>query len=377
MRPAVAALILLGGGCADESPVDPDVQPVLARAARLLVDDDRAQCPAARYRSIQAAVDAAAPGETIEVCAGIYRESVRIDKTLGIVGPRRGIDGRTRTLASPGEATLIADRPFIIDADAVVLDGLTLRVVTDETGEGWGILTRDTFSGTTVRNCVLDAAGVTAFFPGSSGVLRTVAKHNHFYNRLGVAASSDEPYAPARNLLITENLFTSSSVGLFSDEDVDVVVSHNRFEGGRGISLRNALRSKVYGNTLVGVIGDAAIEIESSQTAWVSDNVLRGGAGDAVRVNAGSSLVKVQRTEIDDFLRGVVLEDATTTQVLANRITGIAEVGLFVDAASTGNRLADNVVTGSGLLDCQDEGTGNKWVRNRGDTSSPPGICTP
>ncbi|MGB7686303.1 MAG: hypothetical protein WBL45_11040 [Solirubrobacterales bacterium] len=45
-----------------------------ANAATLAVDDDRAQCPAAQFTSIQAAVDAAAPGDTVTVCPGRYVE---------------------------------------------------------------------------------------------------------------------------------------------------------------------------------------------------------------------------------------------------------------------------------------------------------------
>jgi hypothetical protein len=45
-----------------------------ANAATLAVDDDRAQCPAAGFTSIQAAVDAADPGDTVAVCPGRYVE---------------------------------------------------------------------------------------------------------------------------------------------------------------------------------------------------------------------------------------------------------------------------------------------------------------
>ncbi|WKN48767.1 Ig-like domain-containing protein [Nocardioides sp. Arc9.136] len=40
-----------------------------------VVDDDRAQCPAAGFTSIQEAVDSASPWDTIVVCEGVYQES--------------------------------------------------------------------------------------------------------------------------------------------------------------------------------------------------------------------------------------------------------------------------------------------------------------
>lgn len=45
-----------------------------ANAATVAVDDDRAQCPAAQFGSIQAAVNASNPGDTVAVCPGRYVE---------------------------------------------------------------------------------------------------------------------------------------------------------------------------------------------------------------------------------------------------------------------------------------------------------------
>jgi hypothetical protein len=45
-----------------------------AYAATLTVDDDKGDCPAAAFTSIQAAVDAAAAGDTVVVCKGEYSE---------------------------------------------------------------------------------------------------------------------------------------------------------------------------------------------------------------------------------------------------------------------------------------------------------------
>lgn len=64
LRPCAAFVAVLGSLVVTAS----------AGAATLAVDDDRADCPAAPYTSIQAAVDAAAPGDTVTVCAGDYAE---------------------------------------------------------------------------------------------------------------------------------------------------------------------------------------------------------------------------------------------------------------------------------------------------------------
>jgi hypothetical protein len=45
-----------------------------AYAATLTVDDDKADCPAASYTSVQAAVDAARDGDTVVICKGDYVE---------------------------------------------------------------------------------------------------------------------------------------------------------------------------------------------------------------------------------------------------------------------------------------------------------------
>ena len=48
--------------------------PSTAFASTWTVDDDKADCPNARFTSIQAAVDQAAPWDTVVICAGLYLE---------------------------------------------------------------------------------------------------------------------------------------------------------------------------------------------------------------------------------------------------------------------------------------------------------------
>jgi len=65
-----------------------------APAATLSVDDDRKDCTGAAFTSVQDAIDAAAPGDTIAICPGDYAEgnglpntsALKIDKTLTLKG---------------------------------------------------------------------------------------------------------------------------------------------------------------------------------------------------------------------------------------------------------------------------------------------------
>src|SRR5919201_2821378 len=89
----------------------------------LLVDDDRAQCKNADFTTIQAAVTAAAPGATILVCPGTYRESVTITKN----------DLRIRAKGAPGAVVLdgMAQTLFagfyIQNASGILINGFRIQ----------------------------------------------------------------------------------------------------------------------------------------------------------------------------------------------------------------------------------------------------------
>ncbi len=63
-------------------------------AATLSVDDDRQECTAAAFTSVQDAIDAAAPGDTVAICPGTYSEgtgnantnAITVNKTLTLKG---------------------------------------------------------------------------------------------------------------------------------------------------------------------------------------------------------------------------------------------------------------------------------------------------
>lgn len=98
-----------------------------ASAATLVVDDNNVQCPAATFTSIQAAVNAAGAGDTIQVCAGIYNEDVNIPvglTGLTLNGAQAGIPVLGRTAGSPTESTINGE--VTVRATNVRIDGFSI-----------------------------------------------------------------------------------------------------------------------------------------------------------------------------------------------------------------------------------------------------------
>lgn len=113
------------------------VAPSVAHASTWTVDDDRAQCPNAAFTSIQAAVDQAAPWDTVVVCDGDYGEAsvptsgtrtpsqpgsmngLTITKPLTIKGA--GADKVTIHPAASLGTTLAGTAPFLRDGGGNVI----------------------------------------------------------------------------------------------------------------------------------------------------------------------------------------------------------------------------------------------------------------
>jgi pectin methylesterase-like acyl-CoA thioesterase len=140
----------------------------VATQRRYRVDDDRRQCRNAEFTTIQAAVAAAPPGATVEVCPGIYRESVVVDKPLTLSGPGSGQSNPhgksrgqgknhgdddwkdSRNFGSPNDPrrAAILDGQFTLDigldllANNITVEGFTVQRYR------YGIRTSENFPGT-------------------------------------------------------------------------------------------------------------------------------------------------------------------------------------------------------------------------------------
>jgi hypothetical protein len=318
--------------------------------------------------SIQAAVDAAAPGQTIVVLRGTYRENVVISKD-GIT--LRGHGARLQPPAAPvPNACADPGQPAAIGICVVGQinpdTGQLLNPVDDVTISGFetrdfpdaGILAlgaRDaTFRDNTARN---DAEyGITAFASTGTRML---------FNRVSGANEAgfyigDSPQADAT---LVGNVATDSRFG----------VLFRNAEGGRAV--RNLVRGNCTGiivlsgiQGLPGTAGGLSIHANA-----ILDNTRPCGQSDE-----GPALSGV----------GIALAGAHDNRVTGNLVTGnvptgptafsggIAVVRDFLGAAPH-----DNLVTGNVVLRNQPDlfwdgsGSGNVFRRNLCRTSDPTDLC--
>ncbi|MFB7915703.1 nitrous oxide reductase family maturation protein NosD [Streptomyces sp. NPDC056061] len=320
-------------------------------------------------QSIQKAVDAAAPGDTVLVQPGTYRETVLVTKP--------GL-----TLRGHGDRTVIRP-PAGKTPKAGAADACT------KAGSGICVLGR---SGGTVDGVTIDSLtvsgfpkhGVWASWTDRLSVRRVTADHNGVW---GIAQERS-----TRGSFAGNTARANGDAGIFVANTVDE-------EGGatdtRGTELRD--------NTLTdNRIGFTARRVRNLS---VHDNTFTGNCsgvfvvGDEGRPQAGAMTIRANRINANNKYcakterlpaiqgSGIVLTGTVDTQVRANTISdnvgatpmsgGVVLFKSFVGAKNTGNTVSGNVTLGNKPADLADgdTGKGNTFTTNVCARSAPAGMC--
>jgi hypothetical protein len=254
---ALAALAALGASSAQAS------------ADMLFVCAEAGSC---QYGSIQAAVDAAKPADTIRVRKGAYNENVSIPAGkdgLVLRGAQAGVAGEVAT-ARPvaGEETVLSGgangTAISIGSSAVTVDGFTIR------DSGQGVWALSTTSGLRVVNSVFSANG-NSVIPDTTGDLLTEVRHNAFLDSVPTRGASPG-YAIATgasqgSLLVSENRIAGPGwlLSHLYKAARDVIVRNNRAEAGStGVALLASLDEAVVEDNVVD-------STTNTRLAWITD----------------------------------------------------------------------------------------------------------
>jgi len=409
---------------------------VPAHTKELRVDDDRAQCPDATFTSIQAAVNAAGPGDTVTVCPGTYNEQVRINGHTH--------DGLVLDSLNPLAATIkwpVVEAPPLAlvevnEADHVSIRGFTISgpffsgACSPERHEG--VQFENAFDGRVTENHITlirnanptlyrcsegDAVAIGRRLPVGFGApgSATVA-HNLIedFQKNGVQAVNPGTFADVTHNVIAASALASlraviASNGVVVFRHAAAQIEHNEISNAQfsrlpiseGIILEDApagsssIRHNFLHNNDHGIFvdGDSGLEVSHNEVA----NSISGAVticGDPAR----GCDPETDSAFNDNFVHdnggwGFLLSGANNNRLKGNKIerNGAAAGppifvpltdGIHVDSRSSGNRIEDNHLTANLKQDCHDDsigggtsGTANTWEGNKGQTENRPALC--
>lgn len=294
----------------------PALLPAAAQASTWTVDDDRQECPGARYGSIQAAVDQAAPWDTLIVCPGLYEEQstpfthanspaqagsrngLTITKPLTIKGA--GADKVTIRPSPALGSTLAGTAPYLRDGGGNVVTISRQSLGSSDDNENFVDI-----SGVTIESPDAYAEAGVAFFNTSGriarsvvGPLRRAAPDTELASRphgWGVIMTNSLQGAEAgvrREVTIEDSLVTGYQAGgvLFDDATGTDGAASNAVRSGVK-AYGYVTRSRIAGGGRGSAVPQTGIRFHAGQRGAVVDSDIVGNSGpDASAATARASV---------------------------------------------------------------------------------------
>jgi len=277
MALAAAALSVVVAACSDRDGYILD-------APTLTVGNDPEEFP-----SIQAAVDSAGPGATIEVDAGVWAERVEIRQSVRLIGAGSVIE--LPPGANPNDAVI-----EVREAVAVRIEGFTVR------GPGDGIEVRDSADVVIV--------GVVASGNGDEGI---DVRHSS-----GVEISATVEDNAGQGIQVREE-----------SEDVRVHASTIAGNLDDGVKIEVSTAVTVESSTISGNLD--GVKIEASIDCVVADNLVTANRDDGVFIQGSFSTAVLRNTVTSNLGFGIRLLTASSTVLEDNVVLGNAAGDYEVD----------------------------------------------
>ncbi|MFI9584666.1 nitrous oxide reductase family maturation protein NosD [Streptomyces sp. NPDC052236] len=321
-------------------------------------------------QSIQRAVNAAKPGDTITIAPGVYRESVLVTKP-GLTLRGSGTETVIIPAAKPPKGTPKAKSTCAQGANGICVMGTADRN-----------LNHVTIRSLTVAG--FKESGIWASRTDRLTVLNVTARNNGIW---GIAQERS-----TRGQFRNNTARVNGDAGLFLANSIDqeggatdtnhALIRGNELSGNRiGVTVRRLRNLDLSYNTITGncagvfVVGDESKPAAGAMT--ITDNKI---------VENNKSCPATERLPALQG-SGIVLTGSESTLIHSNRVMknagrsplsgGIVLFQSFVGAVNSANVIRDNDVRGNSPADLANrgKGTGNTFTGNSCAASEPAGMC--
>lgn len=296
-----------------------------ARAAVLVVGQDGA--------TVQATIEAAADGDTVEVPEGVWRGAVRLDRRITLRGTGGVLDGG-------GEGTVL-----VVSAPGAVVEGLSIRGSGhDLGGPDCGIYTEPTAADVVLRdNDVSDCAfGIWVHTSPRAQVL-----DNRVRGRGGERVSdrgNGIHLFDSNHLVVQGNTVTESRDGIYVSAVEDSLIADNHTNDQRyGIHYMFSYRNTLRGNESSGNVG--GIALMQSRHLIVEDNTTDRNSTVGILFR-DAQYCQIRGNHLADNGQGMFFFSSTDNVIEGNQLVH-NEVGAKVWAGSLRNEVRDNSFIGN------------------------------
>ena len=267
----------------------------------------------ASYATIQAAVNAAAPGAVINVSAGTYAEKVTITKPgLTIRGPQAGVDARgnarAAAIAAGKEAVLTGATVgtntvsciFYVNADDVTIDGFTVQGESQkDSAVGAGIVLAPSIAGSRVLNNVVQNNYAGLFLSNDSDADACLIQGNVFRDNYN--PNDTQGYAYSGN----DNRHIYTDGGVSGGKLTNVTIDNNAF-----------YYDLVPPDYVEGAIGFESYTKGSQTNLRVTNNVMDGVGKGILYYNVdGLTISGNTVTDVGDVWSGVFRDEGNSDNV--------------------------------------------------------------
>lgn len=324
------------------------------------------------YTSIQAAVNAANPGDTVSVSSGVYDEQVVINKSLTLNGAGSG------TIIRPSSAAqLTSVYTTGAQGGGAFFDGIAIASIVEVSGVGT--------AGVTISNLTVDGESVTSLPAGAghvSGI--TYGETGGTINNVFVEDTRNVLPDSVRTYSIWLDAVGGTAVS------VNVTNSTALYYGRNGINARgNNMTVNFDSNTVTGpgVVGPAQVPngilLISGAGGTITNNTISANhytgssfLGSGILLYQAANGITVSGNDIFDVDDAVLLAGTSTATVANNLLHSNVKAVQVEQSGATNSVIANNSITDNtyGIFLATSAGTGNSASENNITNSATLGV---